>query len=294
VSSRISRVLSAAVMMTLIVAVALAQAIRAQAQVTFEVASIHPSPDGLPTTPGGVQITQRQFRASYLSLKDYIAVAYGIPPHQIVAPEWAASTRFEIAAALPAGTTPDQMPKMMQALLAERFQLRTHRESRELPVYALELATGGLKLARAPDDAPSDAPFTVASSGGPDGIVADLGYGASLTFANNRFEAKKVTMATLADTLGRFIDRPIVDMTHAEGRYDVVIDVAPEDYLPMLIRSAVNAGLALPSQALQLLDTASIASVLEGLRRSGLSLHARRAPLETIVVDSLRQTPTEN
>ena len=67
----------------------------------FEVASIKPSPDGLPTTPAGVQITRRQFHATYLSLRDYVGIAFRLQPRQIVAPEWAASTRFDINATLP-------------------------------------------------------------------------------------------------------------------------------------------------------------------------------------------------
>jgi hypothetical protein len=120
--------------------------------------------DGPPPAPGGVQITQRQFRASYLSLRDYIAVAYKMPLHQVSTPDWAASQRFEIVATFPDGATSEQFPRMLQTLLVNRFGLQTHRQSREMPVYALEVAAGGLKLAVVPEDAATDAPFTVASS----------------------------------------------------------------------------------------------------------------------------------
>jgi len=292
VSLRIPRALTAPIM--IILTGAIAPSLVAQSAPSFDVASIRPSPDEFPPKAGGVQITPGQFRASYLSLKDYIGIAYGMRVHQIVAPDWVGSARFEIVAKLPAAATPDQLPQMMQTLLRERFQLRTHRESREFPVYALEVAKDGHALVRVPDDAPSDAPFTVASSGNGTSIAADLGHGSSLTFANNRFEAKKVTMTALADTLSRFVDRPIVDMTKLEGRYDVVFDVAPEDYYPMLIRSAVNAGITLPPQALRLLDNASVDSVPDALRKIGLSLDPRHAPLEVLVVDTVRRAPTEN
>ena len=62
----------------------------------------------------------------------------------------------------------------------------------------------------------------------------------------------------------------------------------------MLIRSAVNAGIPMPPQALDRLDGASIASVQDALKPMGLSLKPRRAPLEMLVVDSMRRTPTEN
>jgi uncharacterized protein (TIGR03435 family) len=275
--------------------VAMAGALAGQAGPQFDVASIRPSPEQLPATAAaGLQITQRQVRFSFLSLKDYLGIAYRLPVHRISAPDWVASTRFEIAATLPEGTKPDQLAEMMQALLADRFQLQTHRESREFSVYALEVAAGGPPLVRLPDEAPGDAPVTVASGGSGNGVAVDLGQGSSLTFMNSRFEAKKVTMETLAETLGRFVDRPVVDLTKLEGRYDVAFDVAPEEYTPMLIRSAVNAGIALPPQALRLLDTATIASVPDGLKKIGLSLQGRREPLEVLVVDSMQRTPSEN
>ena len=291
-SSRISRALSVASVVTLTAVVV--PALSAQAPAAFEVASIRPTPDGPPTAPGGVQITQRQFRASYLSLRDYIAVAYKLPLHQVSAPEWLGSKRFEIAATFPDGTTAEQFPRMLQALLLERFQLQTHRESRESPVYVLEVADAGLKLPVVPEDAAKDAPFIVASTGGPNGITADLGGGASLTFGNGRFEAKKVAMPVFAETLSRFVDRPVLDLTALTGRFDVAFDVTQDDYVAMLIRSAVNAGIPMPPEALDRLDGASIASVQDGLKPMGLSLKARRAPLEMLVVDSMLRTPTEN
>jgi len=262
---------------------------------TFEVASIRPSPDG-PPAPGaaGVHITQQQVRFSYLSLRDYIGIAYGVPPQQISAPDWVPSARFDIAATFPTGATPEQFPLLVQALLRDRFQLQMHRESREFPVYVLEVASNGPPLVAVPDDAPLDGPFTVTSSGGPEGISADLGQGSSLTFANGRFELKKVTMTALSETLGRFMDRPILNWTKLEGRYNVGFKIAPEEVMPMMIRSAVNAGISLPPQALTLLDGASIGSVEEGLKSAGLSLAARRAPLDVVVVDSIQRAPSEN
>lgn len=289
-SSRISCALSAVVILSL----AVIPGLSAQAPAAFEVASIRPTPDGPPTAPGGVQFTQHQFRASYLSLRDYIAIAYRLPLHQISAPDWVASRRFEIAATFPDGTTPEQFPRMLQALLVERFQLQTHRESRESPVYVLEVAAGGFKLPAAPEDVAKDAPFIVASSGGPNGITAELGGGASLTFANGRFEAKKVAMMVFAETLSRFVDRPVLNLTRLDGRFDIRFDVTQEEYAAMLIRSAVNAGIALPPEALDRLDGASIGSVQDALKPMGLSLKARREPLEILVVDSINRTPTEN
>lgn len=280
-------------LLTLVIVAGVAAAPGAQAP-AFEVASIRPSPEQAPAQgAAGVTITQRQARFSYLSLKDYIGIAHRVRLHQIVAPDWIASARFDIAATIPADGNADALPEMLSALLAERFQLKTHRESREFPVYVLEVAPGGIKFAKAPE-AEVEAAFTVTSSGSSAGVAVDLGQGSSLTFGNNRFETKRVTLETLADTLSRFVDRPVVDMTKLEGRYDIGFAIAPEDFQPMMVRSAVNAGIPLPPQALRILDTASIGSVPDALKAIGLSLNARRAPLDVLVVDSIQKTPTEN
>lgn len=279
----------------LALAVTLCPAAQAQ-DIKFEVASIRPSPDG-PPAPGaaGVHISQQQVRFSYLSLRDYIGIAYRVPVQLISAPEWINSARFDVSATFPAGATAEHFPQLVQSLLRDRFHLQAHRESREFPIYVLEVARAGLKIAAVPEEALKEGPFSVTSSGDANGVAADLGQGASLVVNSTRFEARKVTMATLVETLGRFVDRTIVDQTKLEGRYTVGFDIRSEDYGPMMVRAAVNAGIPMPSQALALLDGASAAaSVFDGLKALGLSLEPRRGPLDMLVVDSIDKTPTEN
>jgi uncharacterized protein (TIGR03435 family) len=266
---------------------------------SFEVASIRPTPNSdAPPAPGaaGVHITKEQVHFAYLSLRDYLSIAFEVPIQRISAPEWINSARFDISANFPGGATPEQFPKMMQSLLRDRFKLQSHMESRESPVFTLEVSRNGLKIVAVPFDAPKDAPFEVTSSGGTDGVFADLGQGASLAFDNKHFEIRKVTMRILVETLSRFMDRPILNQTKLgeEDRYDVTFAIAQEDYMPMLIRSAVNAGITLPPQAMALLDAPSIGSVEAGLKSLGLVLEARRAPLDLLVVDSIERAPTEN
>ena len=262
----------------------------------FEVASIRPSPDGPPADgAAGVHITKQHVRFAYLSLRDYISIAYTLPVHLISGPDWINTTRFDIAAKLPEGLAETQFPQLIQTLLRDRFKLQAHREKRESPVYALEVARGGHKLvAVTEDDSLKDAPFSVTSSGGPEGVSAELGQGASFSFTPEKFEVKKVTMEALVNTLGRFLDRPILDLTKLEGRYNITFPVTREEYMPMLVRSAVNAGVTLPPQALQLLDNPAIGSVIDGLKAVGLSLEARKEPLDVLVVDAMEKTPTEN
>jgi uncharacterized protein (TIGR03435 family) len=278
----------------LLLAFLAASPLGAQETPRFEVASIKPSPPE-PPTPGtaGLRITERQARFTFLSLKDYIGMGYGVKVYEIAAPDWTASTRFEIVATIPEGQPPKDVPKMMASLLEERFHLKSHREQREFAVYGLE-ATAAFKLEPIPPDAPTDGAFTVTSTSGPGGAVVDLGQGASLAVGNNRIEAKKVTMIQLAALLERFVDRPVVDRTKRDGRFNVTVELTAEDFQAAMIRSAVAAGVPLPAPALRLLDTASPAAVPDALKSTGLTLQPQRAPLDVLVVDSVDRMPTDN
>jgi uncharacterized protein (TIGR03435 family) len=250
-----------------------------------------------------VRIAGAQVRFVGLPLKEYLVNAFRVKPQQIVGPDWLGQgdQRFDLAATIPAGGSAEQLPEMLQALLADRFQMKMHRESREFPVYALGVAKGGPKLqtSKRPEPAAAAAgerppPVEVVATGTNSGTSIDLGGGSSVAFGNNQLVVRKMTMATFAELLTRFVDRVVVDQTGLAGEYDVVIDVAPGDYQGLMIRSAVNAGVALPPQALRMLDNANTDPLSGPLRNVGLTLESRRAPLDVIVVDSIARTPTEN
>src|SRR5262245_36982147 len=113
----------------------------------FEVASIKPSPPLTgPSGTGGVQIDGQQVRCVFLSLKDYIGMAYQMRLYQVQGPEWLGSERFDIVAKLPTESPRDQIPAILQALLAERFQFKMHRDKKDTNVYALTVLKSGLKL----------------------------------------------------------------------------------------------------------------------------------------------------
>ena len=101
-------------------------------------------------------------------------------------------------------------------------------------------------------------------------------------------------MAQLADSFGRFVERPVVDMTELKGTYDLTLEFTPEDYRALLIRMALSAGVNLPPEALRLLEGASDESLFKGLQTVGLKLESRKAPLEVLVIDSATKTPIEN
>jgi uncharacterized protein (TIGR03435 family) len=263
----------------------------------FEVATIRPSAQGLQDgVTAGVRIDGAQFRSAALTLKDYIGMAYRVKLYQISGPDWIGSDRFDIAATLPPGTT-TQIPEMMQRLLEDRFQIKVHHEKKDFPVYVLEVAKGGLKMREsAPDPNTEDAkaPLNITGGGSAQGVSVNLGRGSSYTFGNNKFEAKRLTMAALAGNLERFVDRPIVDLTDLRASYDFTLDITDEDYRVMLIHAGVNAGVSLPPQALRLLDGASTPSLFDSMQKVGLKLDSRKAPLDMVVVDDARKTPTDN
>ena len=266
----------------------------------FEVAAIRTSaPSAELTVAAGAHIDGAQVRWVSYTLKRYMAIAYRVKSDQISGPDWISSDRFDISATIPAGVSTTQMPEMLQRLIEDRFQMKMHREKKDFPVYALEIAKGGLKAQKSapdPDAAKADAstPVNTNVNGSGQGVSIDFGRGSSYTFANSRFEGKKLTMANLARSLELYTDRPVVDMTDLSGAYDFTLDVTAEDYQAMLIRAAVTAGLTLPPEALRLLDGASTPSLFEALEKVGLKLDARKAPLDVVVIDDSRKTPTEN
>lgn len=176
-----------------------------------------------------------------------------------------------------------------------------HRETKEFPVYVLGVAKSGLNIQPAKPPVPAETTgvekppaVNVTAIGSGAGTAVDLGGGSSLMFGNNRLEVRKMTMASFADVLTRFVDRAVLDQTGVTGEYDVVVNIAPEDFMPLMIRSGVNAGVALPPQALRLLDGANTDPLSGPLRDVGLTLESRKAPLEVIVVDAISKAPTEN
>ena len=261
----------------------------------FEVTSVRPAPEQqVGSTQAGIQISQRSARFSNVSLKDFVGFAFGMRMQQIVAPDWLGSVRFEIAATLPETFTPEQMPTMMQALLADRFKMRAHREQREFAVYGLDVAPTGIKAPRADEPTLAAGPLTVTADSSAGGTAIGLGNGATLLIGNNRIEAEKITMTQLADLLARFVDRPVLDMTALAGRYNVTITLTPDDFRAATLRAALAAGTTLPPQAFQFLENASLNAIPDALKPLGLLLQPHRAPLDVVVIDSIEKTPTDN
>jgi uncharacterized protein (TIGR03435 family) len=263
--------------------------------VQFEVASIRPSAPGAADTVNiGLRMDGQQAHIASFSLINYIGLAYEARPAQISGPDWLGETRFDLNATLPAGASTKQIPAMLQALLAERFGLKFHREQKEFPVYALVPGTRPLALKPVTVVPTDDGTVNVAATGSNAGVSVNLGGGASYTFANNKLEGKKLDMPTLVDTLETYMDRPVVDHSNVKGFFDVTLEITAEDYRVMLIRAATANGVVLPPQALRLLDGATTPSLFDAIDKLGLKLEPRRLPLDVIVVDQLAKAPSEN
>jgi uncharacterized protein (TIGR03435 family) len=269
-----------------------------QAKPEFEVASIKPSseaPEGQFNL--GVHIDGAQVRVTYFSLKDYVLMAYDMKTYQFAGPDWMATTRFDLSAKVPEGSGRPDIRSMMRTLLESRFQIKVHKASKDLPVYALVVAKSGPKLTQSKPD--ENAPTTpnatnVNVTAGRGSTNVDLGNGASIVFGESSLEGHKLPMATLADQLGRFVDRPVVDQTNLTGTYDFKLDFQPDDFRAMRIRAAIAAGVNLPPQALRLLEGVSDGPLLTAIQTLGLRMESRKAPVEVLVVDNALKLPTEN
>ena len=126
------------------------------ANLNFDVASVRPSPPMDQATlmaslragkrPESLRIDGPRAAFTYMSLKELIAYGYKVRTYQITGPQWIVTDRFEIAAKLPDGATRDDVPVMMKALLADRFKLAAHLETKEHPVLGLMVGKGGSKV----------------------------------------------------------------------------------------------------------------------------------------------------
>src|SRR6476660_8570560 len=133
-------------------------------QPAFEVASIRSAAQTTPELVAsgklhvGMKIDAGRVDIGFFSLRELIPLAYDVKPFQVVGPDWLSAQRFDILAKMPDGATKEQVPAMLRALLEERFKLVVHRESKEQPVYSLEVAKNGPKFKEAPVESATPKP----------------------------------------------------------------------------------------------------------------------------------------
>lgn len=206
--------------------------------------------------PGG------RFAARNVPLKILIALAWHVRPDFVTGgPSWLASDRFDIVAKAAQTTPPDDLRRMLQTLLAERFKLAVHSEPKPMPAYALGLAHNGPKLQH------SEAGLLTSRRCAP----------AEAAPGQKQVACQHMSMALFADTLQEIstkdIDVPVVDQTGLQGAFDFTLTWTPASDS----------------------DTAIGPSLVEALQSQlGLRLERKRLPLPVLVIDRIERAPTEN
>jgi uncharacterized protein (TIGR03435 family) len=262
-------------------------------KLAFEVASIKPAD---PSPMGQMRINMStdagMLRYTNVSLKDCIRVAYRVKDFQVEGPDWIGDTRFNITAKLPEGASEKQVPEMLQTLLAERFKLTLHRDTKEHAIYALVAEKGGPKLK--PAEVPTGEAAAPAGSGGRGG-----GRGNMMMMMGPdgvHVKAASATLAGLGEMMSRFTDRPIVDMTGIQGQYDFDLAFSPESMRGMPGGGMRGLGPGSPGGEGHPADAASEGggTIFDAVQKYGLKLEARKAPMEILIVDHMERAPTEN
>lgn len=247
----------------------------------FEVAAVKPSQEmrftRIRPLPGG-RLT------ATAPLRLLMQNAYGLFPFQIVGgPDWIKSDRYEIDAKAEGNPSKDQLLVMLQTLLEDRFQLKTHRETKEMAVYTLVPAKGGPKLPAAKEGScvtpvPGGPPL-------PPGLVPECGRIRIMMEASGaRLQGGQVPLTELVGILATVMGRPVIDKTGFTGTFDLQMDFIPDlatAGLPMRPGSSDGAPSA-PNP-----ETPTIFLAIQ--EKLGLKLESTRAPVETMVIDHVER-----
>ncbi|HZP07366.1 MAG TPA: TIGR03435 family protein [Terracidiphilus sp.] len=227
--------------------------------VRFQVATIKPS---RPEESRTMQIQGIRFATTDTSVVDLLKYAYGLHEQEIAGgPKWLQTQKFDLVCDPETQTRPssENFKAMVQTLLADRFHLAAHYETRDLSVFAIVLAKSGLKLAK--------------STRTPDGIP-------SVAYAPGHLTAANATMTDLATFLQRFItDRPVIDQTGITGKYDLTLRWTPDELQTETIRDSSSNSLPGFYTAIQ--------------EQLGLKLEEEKRPAPVFVIDHI-DMPSEN
>jgi uncharacterized protein (TIGR03435 family) len=193
-----------------------------------------------------------------VSLNSCLKWAYGVKDYQILGPQWLASEKYDVVAKTDRPATNLQLRLMLQALLAERFQMTLHRETRELPMYALVAAKNGPRLQEA--------------KGGP----SNKG---GITIDNGGIVYKNTSMPELADRLSAPIfgvSRPVFDKTGLTGSFDFTVKLG-------------ESTAELKGSLRSIAEDPSI--MMDALQQIGLRLEPQKGPVEILVIDRAEKSP---
>jgi uncharacterized protein (TIGR03435 family) len=176
---------------------------------SFEAASVKvaaPTPGGGRASASGDTVAYNNTTLMNVLLRAFELKFSG----QIAGPSWMFTERYDIVAKAPDNTPREQIPLLLRTLLVERFQLTLHRETRDLPMYALLRGRGRLKVS--------------------EGLVEDEKIPKNSIVINNGVrEARSMNMASLAQLLSLLLRQPVLDMTGLPGYYDFPYELSMEE-----------------------------------------------------------------
>jgi uncharacterized protein (TIGR03435 family) len=245
--------------------------------VSFEVASVRQAtPDRAESRRPTASADRIEFHN--VTLWYCLSFAHGVKSYQMFGPDWLRELRYDIVAKGPAGTRPDDLPAMMQTLLAERFRVRAHREMRPIAALGLSVGKDGPKLKEA-----------AAESGDGQG-GAHVSMSASES-GGERLDVKGGAMSTLANTLTGLLGRPVVDQTGLTGRYDFILNFSRSETAGPNATGGYNEPPRLPPPLPGAEPGASVYSSIQDL---GLRLVPRKLAVSVLVIDSAEKSPAEN
>jgi uncharacterized protein (TIGR03435 family) len=265
------------------------QTVSGDKPLAFEAASIKPNASGdwrraMGPAPGG------RFMATNVPARDLIAYAYGISQDSVSfrivgGPKWIDEDRFDVNANVTGTWTPQQMREMMRTLMADRFRLAAHAETREMPTYTLAVVPNRpLRLRRSVvDEAACQARREAIRRREPvspsvPGTPPICGTGRTIP---GTITAVGGSTTSLASTLGQFVSRTVVDRTQLAGLFDFELKWTP-DTIPQV-----------PADAPPLNIDPNGPSIFTALQEQlGLKLDSARGPVDVVVIDRVeRPTP---
>jgi uncharacterized protein (TIGR03435 family) len=201
-----------------------------------------------------------------LTLKEIMQEAYSLKDFQILGPDWIGTNMYDIAATMPGRTTRETARLMLQTMLADRFGFQSHREQKDLPVYVLLQAKGGIKL-RTVGDPAKERDRTIDTPVGPV-------RGATWSQERGHFVAPALSLGDFAAWLSNNVDLPVVNQLEMPAAYAIDLRWTPE-----------------PGAGARPYDTELMHAMEEQL---GLRLEKRKLPYEVLVVDGVEKLPTAN
>jgi len=201
------------------------------------------------TDPGNVTMTN-------LPLKAVIQWAYHMQAVQIIGPGWLDSNRYDITAKAAGPSSDDKLRQMMQTLLADRFKLAFHRETKEMQAFVVSVAKGGHKMKPSEGDGPMD--------------LKPTGKGLNIAFTH-------VTLAQLAEMAGSPLQGVVVDQTGLKGAWDFTIDASSlAMQKPADLEEAI-------SMIIQVMND-----------QLGIKVEQKRVPATVMIVEHVEKVPVEN